>query len=91
MYIASILIGIGAAVLWAAQSESLHLQSPTDQIMMRNTGIFWCLFQIRDVSTISLDIIGRLKASVDTFEVLPSEICIFISNGVEKMMFLEQK
>ena len=47
MYIASILIGIGAAVLWAAQSEFLHLQSPTDKIMMRNTGIFWCLFQIR--------------------------------------------
>jgi len=46
MYVASVLIGIGAAVLWAAQSEFLHLQSPTDQLMMRNTGIFWCLFQI---------------------------------------------
>lgn len=52
MYIASVLIGIGAAVLWAAQAEFLHLQSPTDQIMMRNTGIFWCLFQIRDMSTL---------------------------------------
>ena len=52
MYIASVLIGIGAAVLWAAQAEFLHLQSPTDQIMMRNTGIFWCLFQIRNVSAL---------------------------------------
>ena len=58
MYIASVLIGIGAAVLWAAQSEFLHLQSPTDKIMMRNTGIFWCLFQIRKLSASSIQALG---------------------------------
>ena len=49
MYTASILLGIGAAVIWVAQGEFLHLQSPNDQTMMRNTGIFWCIFQLRKV------------------------------------------
>ena len=47
MYTASILLGIAAAVIWVAQGEFLHLQSPNDQTMMRNTGIFWCIFQLR--------------------------------------------
>jgi len=45
MYTASIIIGIGAAVIWTAQGDFLGLQSPTDKLMMRNTGIFWVLFQ----------------------------------------------
>ena len=49
MYTASILLGIGASVIWVAQGEFLHLQSPNDQTMMRNTGIFWCIFQLRIV------------------------------------------
>ena len=49
MYTASILLGIAAAVIWVAQGEFLHLQSPNDQTMMRNTGIFWCIFQLRKV------------------------------------------
>ena len=46
MYIASVLLGSGSAVLWAAQSEFLHIQSLTDEMMMRNTGLFWALFQL---------------------------------------------
>ena len=45
MYTASIIIGIGAAVIWTAQGDFLGMQSPTDKLMMRNTGIFWVLFQ----------------------------------------------
>ena len=73
MYIASISIGIGAAVLWAAQSEFLHLQSPTDKIMMRNTGIFWCLFQIRKLSTSKLSVSRKLlsvRVSVEQNSIL---------------------
>ena len=91
MYIASVLIGIGAAVLWAAQAEFLHLQSPTDQIMMRNTGIFWCLFQVRNVSALLFGRSAPPKMFADTLEVSPSEIYTFISDGVERMMYPEQK
>jgi len=45
MYTASVIIGIGAAVIWTAQGDFLGMQSPTDKLMMRNTGIFWVLFQ----------------------------------------------
>jgi MFS family permease len=45
MYTASIIIGLGAAVIWTAQGDFLGMQSPTDKLMMRNTGIFWVLFQ----------------------------------------------
>ena len=47
MYTASILIGLGAACIWTAQGEFLHLQSTTERLMSRNTGIFTSLFQSR--------------------------------------------
>ena len=46
MYTSSAAIGIGAAVLWTAQGEFLALQSTDEDSMSKNTGIFWCLFQI---------------------------------------------
>lgn len=45
MYTASTIIGIGAAVIWVAQGDFLHLQSGSEKLMSRNTGIFWCMFQ----------------------------------------------
>ncbi|TDH03359.1 hypothetical protein EPR50_G00162410 [Perca flavescens] len=43
-YTASVLVGIGAAVLWTAQGNVLAINS-TDNTIGRNSGIFWALLQ----------------------------------------------
>ncbi|KAM6914434.1 UNC93-like protein MFSD11 [Lycodopsis pacificus] len=43
-YTASVLVGIGAAVLWTAQGNVLTINS-TDSTIGRNSGIFWALLQ----------------------------------------------
>lgn len=43
-YTASVLVGIGAAVLWTAQGNVLAINS-TDTTIGRNSGIFWALLQ----------------------------------------------
>ncbi|KAJ8251724.1 hypothetical protein GJAV_G00224430 [Gymnothorax javanicus] len=43
-YTASVLVGIGAAVLWTAQGNLLTINS-TDATIGRNSGIFWALLQ----------------------------------------------
>jgi len=45
MYTSSAILGIGAAVIWTAQGNFLHLQSTDEDSMSKNTGIFWCMFQ----------------------------------------------
>jgi len=45
LYTASMILGFGAAYIWTAQGDFLHLQSPDEKLMSRNTGIFWCMFQ----------------------------------------------
>uniref|UniRef100_A0A8C4I621 Major facilitator superfamily domain containing 11 n=1 Tax=Dicentrarchus labrax TaxID=13489 RepID=A0A8C4I621_DICLA len=45
-YTASVLVGIGAAVLWTAQGNVLAINS-TDSTIGRNSGIFWALLQFR--------------------------------------------
>ncbi|CAG5112232.1 Oidioi.mRNA.OKI2018_I69.chr2.g6471.t1.cds [Oikopleura dioica] len=45
LYTASFTLGFGAAYIWTAQGDFLHLQSPDEKLMSRNTGIFWCMFQ----------------------------------------------
>lgn len=44
LYTGSVLVGIGAAVIWTAQGNFLTLNSD-DNTMGRNSGIFWALFQ----------------------------------------------
>ncbi|CAJ1075923.1 UNC93-like protein MFSD11 [Xyrichtys novacula] len=43
-YTASVLVGIGAAILWTAQGNVLAINS-TDTTIGRNSGIFWALLQ----------------------------------------------
>jgi len=45
-YMASILVGFGAAILWTAQGAYLAINSD-DSTISRNTGIFWALLQVR--------------------------------------------
>eukprot|EP00794_Sanderia_malayensis_P009173 gene9173-10146_t len=44
LYIASVIIGLGAAVIWTAQGNFLTINSNQDT-MGRNSGIFWALLQ----------------------------------------------
>ncbi|TNM97087.1 UNC93-like protein MFSD11 isoform X2 [Takifugu flavidus] len=44
-YAASVLVGLGAAVLWTAQGNVLTINS-TDNTIGRNSGIFWAIFQL---------------------------------------------
>ncbi len=45
-YIVSILVGIGAALLWTGQGVYLAINSD-DLTISQNSGIFWALFQVR--------------------------------------------
>ena len=45
-YVVSILVGIGAAVIWTAQGVYLAKNS-NDATISRNSGVFWALFQVR--------------------------------------------
>ncbi|XP_013399249.1 UNC93-like protein MFSD11 isoform X2 [Lingula anatina] len=44
LYVGSVLVGIGAAVLWTAQGSFLTLNSDAETVG-RNSGIFWALLQ----------------------------------------------
>ena len=47
MYVASAALGFGDAIIWTARGEFIHLQSNSERSVLRNTGIFTCLFQCR--------------------------------------------
>jgi len=44
LYVASVIVGLGAAVIWTAQGNFLTINSNKDT-MGRNSGIFWALLQ----------------------------------------------
>ncbi|XP_041362789.1 UNC93-like protein MFSD11 [Gigantopelta aegis] len=44
LYLGSVLVGFGAAILWTAQGTTLTINSDTETIS-RNSGIFWALLQ----------------------------------------------
>ncbi|GAU93177.1 hypothetical protein RvY_05156 [Ramazzottius varieornatus] len=48
LYASSILLGIGAAVLWTSQGVFLTINS-SDQTMSRNAGMFWAILQLSNL------------------------------------------
>ena len=44
LYVASGLLGIGAAIIWTAQGQFLTINSDSETIA-RNSGIFWSILQ----------------------------------------------
>lgn len=49
LYVASVLVGLGAAVIWTAQGNYLTTMSEPEN-MSRNSGIFWAQLQCRSVN-----------------------------------------
>lgn len=46
LYVASVIIGMGAAIIWTGQGNYLTLNS-SDATISRDSGIFWAMLQCR--------------------------------------------
>jgi len=53
LYLASCIIGVGAALIWTGQGNYLTLNSSEDTIS-RNSGVFWALLQMRFVQPLDV-------------------------------------
>jgi hypothetical protein len=48
LYLVSVVVGLGAALIWTGQGNYLTLMSD-DATITRNSGIFWAMLQCRRV------------------------------------------
>ncbi|XP_055342919.1 UNC93-like protein MFSD11 [Paramacrobiotus metropolitanus] len=48
LYAASVLLGLGAAIIWTSQGVFLTINS-TDKTMSRNAGMFWAILQLSNL------------------------------------------
>ncbi|CAF1214416.1 unnamed protein product [Adineta ricciae] len=86
-YVVSILIGIGAAVLWTAQGVYLANNSD-DLTISRNSGIFWALFQVSLLAG-NIYVFIALKAQIiDRATRIPLFVVFSIVSAVGLLIFM---
>ncbi|CAF4085800.1 unnamed protein product [Rotaria sordida] len=86
-YIVSVLIGIGAAVLWTAQGVYLANNS-NDLTISRNSGIFWALFQVSLlIGNIYIYIVLKTEM-IDRATRIPLFIVFSIVSAIGLVLFL---
>ncbi|KAL1517341.1 hypothetical protein ABEB36_001116 [Hypothenemus hampei] len=66
LYSASVVLGIGAALIWTGQGNYLALNS-TDQTISRNSGVFWAMLQMSMfIGNIFVYLVLQGKTEIDT-------------------------
>ena len=88
MYLASAALAFGDAILWTARGEFIYLQSNSERLVSRNTGIFTCLYQCRYIlyrTYISVNVL-KFKVQIYSFIVYFLEIFTYLSLGKERHM-----
>ncbi|CAM4814393.1 unnamed protein product, partial [Rotaria magnacalcarata] len=86
-YIVSILVGIGAAVLWTAQG--VYLTNNSDEsTVSRNSGIFWALFQVSLLAGNIYVYIALKTEMIERATRIPLFIVFSIVSAVGLVLFL---
>ncbi|CAF2311775.1 unnamed protein product [Rotaria sp. Silwood2] len=85
-YVVSILVGIGAAVLWAAQGVYLTNNS-NDLTTSRNSGIFWALFQVSLLAGNVYIYISLKTEMIDSATRIPLFVVFSVVSAVGLVLF----
>ncbi|CAF1177430.1 unnamed protein product [Adineta steineri] len=86
-YVISILIGIGAAILWTAQGVYLTKNSD-DMTVSRNSGIFWALFQVSLLSGNIYVFVALKTQIIDRATRIPLFAVFSIVSGAGLVLFI---
>ncbi|CAF0905754.1 unnamed protein product [Rotaria sordida] len=86
-YIVSVLIGIGAAILWTAQGVYLANNS-NDSTISRNSGIFWALFQVSLLAGNIYVYIALKTEMIDSATRIPLFIVFSIVSAIGLVLFV---
>ncbi|CAF3836713.1 unnamed protein product, partial [Rotaria sp. Silwood1] len=86
-YIVSVLVGIGAAVLWTAQG--VYLANNSNEITIsRNSGIFWALFQVSLLSGNIYIFISLKTEMIDRATRIPLFVVFSIVSAIGLVLFI---